>query len=351
MSTRLNFAIQNFQIPTQTLHVPADAPEGEIPVAIRCASLYKTVQDFQIRITDFSNRSVVSLNLNCLQPIYFDMSNPNSATFNEDGRFLAFAIENTLAVLNITDMHFPTLTAFVAEQGAPFTLIKMHNRQDAQACLIAANILAQIAILDLVSNQTLAILQSSDIINIAINQEGTRLLSLDREAHLHYWNLQDLDNYASPHIVKTARLAHRISAMAQSPNGTRIATLEPGNRLGLWDLETALKIKDFQLPKTKAGICLFLFIDEHTIAIRDAIGKHLIVWNTENEQILSMHFAKELAKPEISAILGNIVIAHQDGRLEIYNPALQKTNTFEPIALPIGDLTAICAYQESVILM
>jgi hypothetical protein len=327
----------------------------------KVAALYEVFQtteksNFRIDIVDFSDRSVAIFNLNCLKtPAYFYKFSPRPAVFNEDARFLAFAIKSALVALNMTDPKLPSLTEFAIELAEEFNILKMHDTREGKVWLIAAHPDHHIAILDLINNLALATLQMSDVSRaLAIDQEGIYLVSIGEHAHWHCWNLQDPD-YAA---CKTRILGKKkIKDAMQSLDKTHIITLNILEEFSLRDIKTAQEVKTFRYPGKALSCRLFddflkFFIDGHRVLVREMSG--LKIWDIESNQIIALNFPDFFNIKYITCVSEKMILGSYNGDIKIYDTdVLKKISTYKKIIVPdslTGYLLDICAHEEFVLM-
>jgi WD40 repeat protein len=332
-----------------TPHTPSD--EGVL-LSAKCVSLYQSkAEHFRMDITDLSNRSVEVYDLSCLtclRGLGVDLSNPRSAVFNEDGRFLAFVLGSALIALDRTADIRP-LTAFASDVEI-FGALKMHDMQG-EVRLIAANKHSQIAILDLINKRALITLQTTFVpVNIAVCQDDT-LLVASGDALLR-WNLRELTSDPLQTVEPVANGATLIN-MAQSPDKTQIATVHTGSVCRLWDAQTLQELKSFQYSNRNTFLNFFSFIDSNRVLLREPMKKDIMVWDTENNQGVTNSLPEIFMSSKMGLACGNMIVGTPDGTIEIYDPGtVEKINTFKKVANVSADaLASIGVFEDGVILM
>jgi WD40 repeat protein len=315
--------------------LPAPSVEG-IFLAAKCVSLYES----RVDITDLSNRSVITYNLGDLD---IKMSNPKQAVFNENGRFLAFAVQNTLVALDRTAA-MQQLTTFTSDDDVEFRVLKIHDR-NGEIRLIAASKDCQIAVLDLINKRALITLQTTCMPgNMAICQNDTLLVS-SGDAFLRRWDLRNLES----NPLQTVSIGEHIFKMAQSPDKTRIAILDSNFECELWDAESLQKIKRFQNPNGNDFLTGFSFIDDNRVLLREPLKQDITIWNTENDQSSALSFSEKLLPQMMGFAHGYIIVGTPSGAIKIYNP-----DTSENFLLPSiqkGVLKSIGVFENGAILM
>jgi WD40 repeat protein len=258
--------------------------------------------------------------------------------FSKNGHFLAFITQSHLIALNMTDKDCPYITAFTAPSYERFLQIQLHTSSDDKPTLIACNTNREIAILDLINNCVLSMLQGYSAPLFSLN--NTHLIAAHKNGHLIYWDLETLN------ISATMELSENITKMTQSPNGMRIATIHSNATFTLWDATTAQKIKSYSYIASE-WIFLFRFVDDILIMINEIGHPSLKLWNTETDQFFSFDLQSNFT--DISSSAGKIFVGYPDGAIDVLDPntcIIHKVDTLERAPHAPARLTSICAHFE-----